>query len=65
MIDIITSKFFTRDELAKKLRVSRQFLDALGDKGPPFFRIGRAIRYDACAVSAWIIDQATRVRPAL
>ena len=38
MIDIITSKFFTRDELAKKLRVSRQFLDALGDKGPPFFQ---------------------------
>jgi predicted DNA-binding transcriptional regulator AlpA len=52
-------QFYTRDEIAKALRVSRGFLDhaALKGEGPPFFRIGRSIRYDRNQVIEWLRTQ--------
>jgi hypothetical protein len=49
----------TRDELADILRVRRSSLDsqALVGKGPPFFRVGRSIRYDRAVVAEWLINQ--------
>jgi excisionase family DNA binding protein len=49
-------QFYTRDEIAKALRVSRGFLDhaALKGEGPPFYRIGRSIRYDRMQVIEWL-----------
>jgi len=52
-------QFYTRNEIAKALRVSRGFLDhqALRGEGPPFFRIGRSIRYDRNQVIDWLRTQ--------
>jgi predicted DNA-binding transcriptional regulator AlpA len=49
-------RLLTRAEVAKMLGVSRQWLDALGSRqdAPPYFKIGRAIRYDRQAVEAWL-----------
>ena len=49
----------TRDEVAEILRVTRSYLDsaALRGDGPPFFRVGRAIRYDRQRVADWLISQ--------
>lgn len=48
---------YTRDEIAEILRVSRGFLDHAADDGPPFYRIGRAIRYDLQQVMMWLDAQ--------
>lgn len=49
----------TRIELAKIFGVSKSFLDHAAQRGsgPPFVRLGRAVRYDVRAVSAWLVDQ--------
>ena len=49
----------TRSELAQLLRVNRSYLDhaACRGDGPPFYRVGRAIRYDVAAVAAWLAGQ--------
>jgi excisionase family DNA binding protein len=49
----------TRDEIANILRVTRSYLDsaALKGKGPPFFRVGRSIRYDRAIVAEWLANQ--------
>jgi predicted DNA-binding transcriptional regulator AlpA len=49
----------TRDEIATILKVTRSYLDsaAVRGKGPPYFRIGRAIRYDRQCVADWLKSQ--------
>lgn len=49
----------TRDDLAKILQVTRSYLDsaAVRGKGPPYFRVGRAIRYDRQHVADWLKSQ--------
>lgn len=49
-------QFYTRGEIAKILRVSRGFLDhaAMRGEGPPFYRVGRSIRYDRIQVVEWL-----------
>lgn len=51
-----TELVLTRNELAKVLKVSRNFLDHISTRGdgPPFYRVGRAVRYDKAAVEKWI-----------
>lgn len=46
----------TRDEAAKYLRVTRSYLDTAGAKGPPFFRVGRLIRYRKIDIEQWLSD---------
>jgi excisionase family DNA binding protein len=52
-------QILTRDEVADKLKVTRAYLDsaAVRGKGPPFLRVGRAIRYDQSQVEAWLAAQ--------
>lgn len=54
-------ELYTRDEVAELLRVSRGFLDhaALRGDGPPFFKIGNAIRYNKAVVVAWLKAKAS------
>lgn len=49
----------TRAEVATLLRVNRSYLDhaALNGDGPPFFKVGRAVRYDMAAVAEWLLAQ--------
>ncbi len=49
------------DETAKRLGVSSSFLNKarLDGSGPPFVKLGKAVRYDWPVVRAWI---ATRTR---
>lgn len=49
----------TRNEMARLLKVTRNFLDHISTRGdgPPFYRIGRAIRYDKSLVEAWLAEQ--------
>jgi hypothetical protein len=59
MSQSVIQQFYTRGEIATILRVSRGFLDhaALKGEGPPFFRIGRSIRYDRNQVIEWLRTQ--------
>lgn len=52
-------QILTRNEMARLLKVSRNFLDHISTRGegPPFFRIGRAIRYDKSLVERWLAEQ--------
>jgi len=49
----------SRDEIAQVLRVPRSSLDnaAVRGKGPPFYRVGRCIRYDRKQVAEWLQAQ--------
>ena len=49
----------TRDEVADLLHIKRQSLDnaAWRGLGPPFFRLGRSIRYDRQHVADWLLTQ--------
>lgn len=56
-------RVLTRDEVADMLGVRRNSLDhlAMRNMGPPFFKVGRAVRYLKSQVDQWIADQqATR-----
>lgn len=55
----LSRALITRDEIAKILRVTRSYLDsaALVGKGPPYFRVGRSIRYDRQCVADWLTSQ--------
>lgn len=57
MVDL--DNLLTRDEVAEKLRVTRSYLDsaATRGKGPPYLRVGRAIRYDPVQVARWLEAQ--------
>ena len=52
-------QILTRNEMARLLKVTRNFLDHLSSRGdgPPFYRIGRAVRYDKTVVEAWLARQ--------
>lgn len=47
--------FWTPDEMAEQLGVSRVQLDHLrcDGSGPPFLKVGRAVRYHVPTVMAW------------
>ena len=49
-------RLLARAEVANLLGVTRHWLDAIGSRqdAPPYFRLGRAIRYDPQAVKAWL-----------
>lgn len=49
----------TEQQEAERLNVSVRTLQAWRYKGggPPFFRLGTAIRYDPAAVDSWLEDQ--------
>lgn len=51
------TEILTRNEVCKWLRLSRTYLDHLGHRGPPFFRVGRAIRYFRVDVLTWLADE--------
>lgn len=55
-------RILTRNEVADLLRVTRNALDRMGmrDQGPPYFRVGRSIRYRQSAVDRWAADQQAR-----
>lgn len=55
-MDFTQTNWLTRDDLSRILRISRSTLDnaAARGYGPPFYRVGRLIRYDATEVQAWI-----------
>jgi hypothetical protein len=55
----LSQDLITRDDLADILKVTRSYLDsaAVRGKGPPFFRVGRAIRYDRQCVADWLKQQ--------
>ena len=46
--------YWSEDELAKHLKVSRSFLWELRKKGLPCIRIGRTVRYQPDAVAEWL-----------
>lgn len=49
------------DEAARRLGVSSSLLEKYRcydpEKGPPYFRIGRAVRYWTTALDAWAVAQ--------
>ncbi|OYV63752.1 MAG: hypothetical protein B7X01_00020 [Acidiphilium sp. 21-62-4] len=55
-MDFRTTNWLTRDNLSQILGIARSTLDnaAARGYGPPFYRVGRLIRYDATEVQAWI-----------
>jgi predicted DNA-binding transcriptional regulator AlpA len=55
----LAEPLLTRDEVAEILRVRRSSLDssAMHGEGPPYFRIGRSIRYDRATVAEWLVNQ--------
>ena len=55
-MDFTQTNWITRDDLSRILGISRSTLDnaAARGYGPPFYRVGRLIRYDATEVQAWI-----------
>jgi excisionase family DNA binding protein len=52
----LLSPFFTQDELARQLGITRKTLDrwATEGKGPKVTRIGRRILYSKKTVAAWL-----------
>jgi hypothetical protein len=54
------TELLTQRETAAFLRVTRSFL-ATTKNGPPFIRIGRAIRYEKTELLKWL--DARRVKP--
>lgn len=46
--------YWSEDDLAKHLKVSRSFLWELRKKGLPCIRIGRTVRYQPDAVAEWL-----------
>lgn len=55
-MDFTQTNWITRGDLSRILGISRSTLDnaAARGYGPPFYRVGRLIRYDATEVQAWI-----------
>lgn len=59
------SQLLTEDELAKELKVSRNFLWTLRKKGLPHLRLGRTVRYEFQAVLDWIDKDVEEKAPAV
>jgi len=58
MTQLSVREHLTTEEAAEYLSVSASWLAqsrGRGD-GPPFFRIGRAVRYAKAALDAWVLD---------
>jgi excisionase family DNA binding protein len=51
------NEYLTTEELAEKLKVTRQSIWHWRKKGLPALKIGRAVRFDLEAVSEWINKQ--------
>lgn len=53
------SEVLTRAEVAKMLRIHYVALARMAQRGdgPPFFRVGRAVRYSLAAVLQWVQQQ--------
>jgi len=51
--------YLTEEELAKHLGVSRSFLRNARwrGEGPPYFKVGRYVRYDMGDVKGWVDQQ--------
>jgi len=47
----------TKDDVAKLLQVSPRTIDALRQKGLPYFNVGRSVRFDAKDIEAWLRNQ--------
>lgn len=52
----------TEQEEAKRLQLSRRTLQAWRTRGdgPPYTKLGRAVRYNPAEVDAWIASRARR-----
>jgi len=48
------NQLLTENELAERLKVSRNFLWTLRKRGLPFITIGRNVRYESAEVDAWL-----------
>ena len=44
----------TKEQVAKLLQVSPRTVDALRQKGLPYFNVGRSVRFDAKDIEAWL-----------
>lgn len=55
-MDFLCTNWITRDDLSRILGISRSTLDnaAARGYGPPFYRVGRLIRYDVTEVQTWL-----------
>lgn len=51
------SNLLTTKQLAEKLQVAEITLHKWREKGLPFIRIGRAVRFEIEAVNEWIKEQ--------
>jgi excisionase family DNA binding protein len=47
-------EFLTVDEMCKWLKVTRKTLERWREKGLPFVKIGRSVRFEKEAVIKWI-----------
>jgi excisionase family DNA binding protein len=48
------SEYITTEELAEKLKVTRQTISNWRKEGLPFLKLGRAVRFDLDKVKEWI-----------
>ena len=59
-------EYLTTQETAEYLRCSPQYLNIARcrHKGPPYCKLGRAVRYRKAALDAWMLRSETRTNAA-